>query len=223
MNLRFKTPTLHYAHVPYIPALDLTRTVAKSLFRDRHRPWEAVFNPSAAIVKLGTELDYEQYDEIAEGVWVHISAYLAPTAKIEAPAIICGGAKICHHTVVGRSVIGSFCTVGEMSSVKNSITFDRSSLRSHNSISHSILGYESILGEGAIVTDARLDGLNVTVATPNGAHPSSHSRLGAIICDGARIGAACIISPGSIIDSNAQIPPLSSISGYIHPYANVKR
>ena len=150
---------------------------------------------------------------------MHISAYLAPTAKIEAPAIICGGARICNHTLVERSIIGSFCTVGEMSRVKSSITFDRSALCGHNSLSSSILGYEAILGEGAMITDTRLDGLNVSANMPNQKHVSGRSHLGAIICDGVRVGASAVINPGTVVDSNAYIYPLSSVSGYIPPYS----
>lgn len=204
------------------PTLNLSRTVAKEAFRDRARPWEAVFNILSYVNEYGPLLPYDQYDEIADNVWVHVSAYLAPTAKIEAPAIICGGARICNHTLVERSIIGSFCTVGEASTVKNSITFDRSRLCGHNSLSYSVLGYEAILGEGTVVTDTRLDSLNVSINMPSGTCLSGRSRLGAVICDGAKVGAACVVNPGSVIDSNAQIYPLSSVSGYIRPYANVK-
>ena len=204
------------------PTLNLSRTVAKDIFRDRARPWEAVFNILSYVSDHAPLLPYDQYDEIADNVWVHVSAYLAPTAKIEAPAIICGGARICNHTLVERSIIGSFCTVGEMSTVKNSITFDRSRLCGHNFLSYSILGYEAILGEGVIVTDTRLDALNVSVNMPSGACPSGRSHLGAVICDGVKVGAACVVNPGSVIDSNAKIYPLSSVSGYISPYSSVK-
>ena len=201
------------------PTLDIARTTAKELFCDRARPWEAIFGIGAYIYEFGPRLPYDQYDEIASGVWVHISAYLAPTAKIEAPAIICGGARICNHTLVERSIIGSFCTVGEMSRVKSSITFDRSALCGHNSLSSSILGYEAILGEGAMITDTRLDGLNVSANMPNQKHVSGRSHLGAIICDGVRVGASAVINPGTVVDSNAYIYPLSSVSGYIPPYS----
>ena len=204
------------------PTLNLSRTIAKEAFCDRARPWEAVLNLHSYINEYGPRLPYDQYDEIGDNIWVHISAYLAPTAKIEAPAIICGGARICNHTLVERSIIGSFCTVGEMSTVKNSITFDRSRLLSHNSLSYSILGYESVLGEGTVVTDTRLDSLNISVNMPNGTYFSERQHLGAVICDSVKIGASCVVNPGCVIDSNARIYPLSSVSGYIHPYANVK-
>lgn len=206
---------------PY-PTLDIARTAAKELFHDRSRPWEAIFGIGAYIYEYGPKLPYDQYDEIASGVWVHISAYLAPTAKIESPAIICGGARICNHTLVERSIIGSFCTVGEMSTVRSSITFDRSRLCGHNSLSSSILGYEAILGEGAMVTDTRLDNLNVSINMPDERYISGRSHLGAIICDGAHVGASSVVNPGTVIDSNAYIYPLSSVSGYIPPYSRTR-
>ena len=223
MSRAVKTASNHSPHNPAVhPILSLSRTVAKEAFGDRSRPWEAIINISSYIREYGPKLPYDQYDEIAEDVWVHVSAYLAPTAKIEAPAIICGGARICNHTLVERSIIGSFCTVGEMTTVKNSITFDRSRLCGHNSLSHSILGYEAILGEGTKVSDTRLDALNVSIALPDGTHFSGRSRFWAIICDGAKVGASCVVNPGSVIDSNALIYPMSSVTGYVRPYSNVK-
>jgi acetyltransferase-like isoleucine patch superfamily enzyme len=109
-----------------------------------------------------------------------------------------------------------------MSTVRSSITFDRSRLCGHNSLSSSILGYEAILGEGSMITDTRLDGLNVSVNMPNQKHVSGRSHLGAIICDGAHVGASSVINPGTVIDSNAHIYPLSSVSGYIPPYSRNK-
>ncbi|MBR3686635.1 MAG: hypothetical protein IKL66_04035 [Clostridia bacterium] len=223
MSRTVKSATDRASHKSNVhPMLSLSRTIAKEAFGDRSRPWEAIFNISSYISEHGSKLPYDQYDEIAENVWVHVSAYLAPTAKIEAPAIICGGARICNHTVVEHSIIGSFCTVGEMSTVKNSVTFDRSRLCGHNSLSYSVLGYEAILGEGTMVSDTRLDALNVSINMPDGTYFSGRSHLGAVICDGARVGASCVVNPGSVIDSNALIYPLSSVSGYVRPYSNVK-
>ena len=204
------------------PVLDLSRTVVRGLFVNRSRPWDAIPSLANYIREHGDELSYAEFDEIAENVWVHISAYLAPTAKIEAPAIICGGAKISQHSYIEGSVIGSFATVGEMAAVKNSVLFDQSKLLGHNSVCSSVLGYEAILGIGCMIPDTRLDGMNIYFDMPGGSYISGRSHLGAVVCDGVKVGAGCVINPGAVIDAGSKILPLHSVSGYVYPYTTVK-
>lgn len=204
------------------PSLDLTRTLMREAFVNKSSPWDIIPNLHREIRKRGIVLPYDEYDEIAEDVWVHVSAYLSPSAKIEAPAIIGGGARLCHGSVVSGSVIGAFSNVGELSVVKDSITFDRSRLCGQNSLLSSIIGYESVIGNGSAVADSRLDGLNVTVDMPEGLYVTGRGRLGAVICDGVKIGSLCVINPGSVIDAGSTVYPMTSVSGYVYPYSAVK-
>ena len=108
-------------HTKTRPILDLTRTAVRHLEQFKTRPWDAIPSLRNHIPEYGIALPYDQYDEIAENVWMHISAYLSPTARIEGPAIIGGGAEIRHFSYIKNAVIGAFATVGEFSTVKNSI------------------------------------------------------------------------------------------------------
>lgn len=217
-----KQPPLYKEPDRIRPTLDLSRTVAKEIFLYRTRPWDAIPNISNFIREKGSTLPYEEYDEIAEDVWVHVSAYLSPNAKIDGPAIICGGAKICHFSTVSSSVIGSFAYIGEHSTVKNSIVFDRSKLLGHNCFSSSILGYEAVIGQGTSIPDERLDGMNVAFDMPEGIYVTGKSHMGAIVCDDVKIGASCVINPGCVLDVGTKIYPLTSVSGYLYPYSTVK-
>jgi len=204
------------------PILDLSRTVMAEHFVSKTRPWDIINRLSAHIKERGIELPFDSYDEIAENIWVHQSVYLSPTAKLTAPVIICGGAKICHYSHIECSVIGSFSQIGELSVVKSSITFDKSRLCGHNSLSSSILGYESIIGVGAMIPDGRIDELNVAFDMPDGTYLTGRSRLGSVLCDGVSVGACSVVNPGTVIDVGSKIHPLSSVSGYIPPYSTVR-
>lgn len=205
------------------PGLDLTRTVAKHLSLYRTHPWDAIPSLSSYITEHGVDLPYDQYDEVSENVWVHISAYLSPTARLEAPTIVCGGAKLCHNAHIKGSIIGSFSTVGDGSTVKNSILFDRSTLCGHNEVLSSILGYEGVVGQGAVLADTRLDGMNITIEMPEGLYITGKTHLGSVLCDGVKIGANCVVNPGSVIDTGSKLYPLTYACGYLYPYTVVKR
>lgn len=204
------------------PALDLTRTLMGEAFVNKSSSWDIIPTLHAEIRKRGILLPYDEYDEIAEDVWIHVSAYLSPSAKIQSPAIIGGGARLCHGSIVSGSVIGAFSTVGELSIVKDSVTFDRSRLCGQNCLMSSIIGYESVIGNGSTVVDSRLDGLNVTFDMPEGIYVTGRGHLGAVICDGVRIGSLCVINPGSVIDAGSTVYPMTSVSGYVSPYSSVK-
>lgn len=202
-----------------VPALDLKRTVACGLFSCRQRPWEALYSLHGYIRELGPELPHEQYDEISENVWMHISAYLAPTARIEAPSIICGGAQIRHGAYIHGSVVGAFSTIGEHACVRDSIIFDRAVLCGQSRVSVSVLGYEATIGDGSVLSDRCLDGSNVLFDMPEGIYISGKKNLGSVICDGAHIGALCVVDSGAVVGECAQVSPLSRAHGYIPPFS----
>ncbi len=204
------------------PTLNTSRTVTGELFSCPSRPWEAIISLNNYIYTHGPELSYEKYDEIAENVWVHISAYLSPAAKIEAPCIICSGAQISHGACVSGSVVGSSARVGENSVVRNSILFDRAALCANNFVGSSIVGYDAYIDAGAVLPQSRTDGAGVLFDMPNGVYISGRAKLGAVICDGARVGALAVITPGSIVDEGAVIAPSSTVTGYVPPYYGTK-
>ncbi len=200
--------------------LSRSRSVAGELFDNFLHPWEAIPYLRTFICKCGENLPYDQYDEISENIWVHISAYLSPTAKIIAPAIICGGARLCNFTSVEGSIVGSFAKIGEHSSVNSSIIFDKATLCGNNNVNYSILGYHSRIGAGVRFPECRLDGENVFFSLPEGIYMTKSARLGAIVCDEASIGENSVINSGSIINEGTVIQPLSLISGYVEHGCN---
>jgi NDP-sugar pyrophosphorylase family protein len=204
------------------PMLDLTRTVADRLELYQSHPWDIIPGLRQYIPERGIDLPYDKYDEISENVWVHVSAYLSPTARIEAPAIICGGARICHNAHVKSSIIGAFATVGDHSSISGSIMFDKSKLCGQNTFLSSILGYESIIGYGSVCDNRADDGFNVTVSMPEGTYITGKQRIGSVICDGTKISALCYLAAGTVLDYCCHIKPLSSCAGYYPPHTEIK-
>lgn len=214
--------SLDCSHLTKALHLDFSRSVLKSVFASFDAPWHTIISLSQSIKQVGDSLPHDQYDEILPQVWVHTSAYLSPNAKISSPAIICGGAVISHFTHIESSVIGSFSFVGEFSSVKNSILFDKTRLCGHNSVNSTIIGYKSMLSHGAITVDQCTNNLNVSIDLPSGVYLLPTAKFGAIICDEVMIGSSAVLKSGSAIGTCAKIPPLCTVSGYVYPYAELK-
>jgi NDP-sugar pyrophosphorylase family protein len=199
--------------------LDPQRSVAKDLFAACAKPWEAIYLLSNSIRKLGEELSYDEYDEISNGIWVHVSAYVSPGAKITAPAIICGGAKLCHFSHVEGSIIGSFATVGESSCISSSIIFDKATVSSLSCIRSSVVGYKAYIGSHCSLSDLRVDRSKVEIHLPEGNFLTEKLHLGSLVCDTAHIGDGTVVSAGSVIGEAAKVSPLSKVDGFVDAYS----
>lgn len=195
--------------------LDTDRCVAKALFDPALKPWEAIYSLKRQLCGIGEDLPYEEYDEISEGVFVHVSAYVSPSAKITAPAIICGGAKLCHFSHVECSVIGSFATVGDHSCVSSSILFDKAAVGCLSAVRSSIIGYRAVVGASVIMSDARSDRETVEFSLPEGDFQTQRLHMGSLVCDRAFVGDGSVICPGSIIAEGAAIPPHTCVHGFV--------
>ena len=191
-------------------SLDTGKSIAQRLFLEYPLPEDVLRNLIPFIYKKGPSLPFSEYDEVAENIWVHKTAYLSSNVKIDAPAIIGAGAKICHGAHVRASVIGSFASVGDNSEVIGSIIFDRARLNFGDVVCGSIVGHGAHLCSG------------VSVCEDTYLTPSAHTKVGAVICDFASIGANCVISSGVLIDEYATIPPLTTVCHDVKPFSVYK-
>ncbi len=190
-------------------SLDTTKSIARELFEQYPEPHDAIMNLSQFIYKKGVSLPFGEYDEVAENIWIHKSAYLASNVKIDAPAIICGGAKICHGAHIKSSIIGSFAHIGDNCEVISSIVFDKSRLVYSNIVCASVVGHGARLSSGACICE--------DIAS------AAVKRTGAVICDFASVGANSVIGSGIIVDEYSTIPPLSAVLHDVKAFSVFKK
>ena len=193
--------------------LDAARSVDRDLIKSTSEPWEALISLHSFIYARGGTLPFDEFDEIADNVWVHISAYLSPTAHLKSPCIICAGAQISHGACISGSIVGSAARVGENSIVKNSLLFDRARLVGNNYVDTSLIGYAASLSACVSLSATRGDGAPVIFSTRKGAFPTDRAHLGSIVCDGATVGENAVLAAGSYVCPNAAVPPLSFVTG----------
>lgn len=191
-------------------SLDSRKSLAQPLFLEYPLPEDVLRNLIPFIYKKGPSLPFSDYDEVAENIWVHKSAYLSSSVKIDAPSIIGAGAKICHGAHIKASIIGSFAHVGDNSHVIGSILFDRARLNFSNIVCGSIVGHGARLSSG------------VSVCEDTYISPFQSQKVGAVICDFASVGANSVISSGILIDEYSTIPPLSTVCRDVKPFSVYK-
>ena len=93
--------------------LDLNETIAGKLFEGKTYPWEVLPEIGDFILKLGKNLDPQEYDCKDGNIWIAKSAKVAPTACINGPAIIGKDAEVRHCAFIrGNAIVGEGAVVG---------------------------------------------------------------------------------------------------------------
>ena len=117
-------------------------TIAAEIFENKKYPWEVLSEIGDFIIKIGKTLDETVYREVAENIWIHKDAKVAPTACLNAPLIIDEGAEIRHCAFIrGKAIVGKGAVVGNSTELNNVILFDKVQVPHYNYVGDSILGY----------------------------------------------------------------------------------
>lgn len=195
---------------------NLDETIAKELLEEVTYPWEALPKIADFIVKLGNSLDAEKYEKIGEDVWIAKTAKVAPTAYINGPAIIGENAEVRHCAFIrGKAIVGEGAVVGNSTELKNVILFNKVQVPHYNYVGDSILGFKAHLGAGAITSNVKSDKKLVIVKNGKEQIETGIKKFGAMLGDNVEVGCGSVLNPGSVIGSNSNIYPLSSVRGVI--------
>lgn len=202
----------------YDELFDLEKTIAKDLFEKVNNPWEVLPLIKDYILEIIPSLG-EDYNKLKEGVYVHKSVKINPSAYIEGPTIICEGTEIRHNAYIrGFVIIGKNCVIGNSTEVKNSILFDGVNCPHFNYVGDSVLGENSHTGAGVILSNVRSDKKNVRVESIE----TNLRKMGAIVGANVEIGCNSVVCPGTIIGGNTSIYPLTMVRGVIPSNSIVK-
>lgn len=199
----------------YTRLFDFSHTVAADYIKSFEHHWEALSGIGDFVRELGSKLDPSEYTQISDGVWVHKTASVFPTAFITGPVIIGPRSSVFHCAIIRNGVlIGSDCVVGSAVEVKSSILFDNVEVCHFNYIGDSILGHHVHFGAGAITSNVKSDRTNIQIHGDQKTDTGSW-KLGACIGDHVEVGCNSVLNPGVIIGRNTTIYPCLSVRGVI--------
>ena len=195
---------------------NLEETIAKELLESVTYPWEALQKIEEFILKIGEKLDKEKYEKKGENIWIAKSAKIAPTAYINGPAIIGENAEIRHCAFIrGKAIVGEGAVVGNSTELKNVILFNKVQVPHYNYVGDSILGYKSHMGAGSITSNVKSDKKLVIVKNGKETIETGLKKFGAMLGDNVEVGCGSVLNPGTVIGSNTNIYPLSSVRGVV--------
>jgi len=179
-------------------------------------PWEALKGIKDEIIKIGKSLDKNEYKEIKENVWVHITASIFDSAYLGAPCIIGKNTEVRHCAFIrGSAIVGDNCVIGNSVELKNVIIFDNVQVPHFNYVGDSILGYKSHMGAGSITSNVKSDKLNVIIHNEGVNVETGLKKVGAFLGDNVEVGCNSVLNPGTVIGSNSNVYPTSSVRGVV--------
>ncbi len=199
----------------YVKTVDLISTNNQYIkpFLERFEyPWEAlpeIKKYIAEVIKSGVPEYFLMDKDILMGENVKI----APTAHVEGPAIIGANTEIRPGAYIrGSVIIGEGCVIGNSTELKNCVLCDGAQVPHYNYVGDSVLGDKAHLGAGAICSNFKGDGSNITVRGDEN-FETGLRKMGAILGDGADIGCGCVLNPGTVIGKKSRAYPLNSLRG----------
>ena len=193
---------------------DLKHTLAGVYLSGFTYPWEALKGIKEMIVTLGSALG-DDYQQTSEGVWVHRTARIAPTAFLGAPCIIGANTEVRHGAFIrGSALVGENCVVGNSVELKNVILFDKVQVPHYNYVGDSILGYQAHMGAGSVTSNVKSD-KSLVVIHGREEIPTGLKKVGAMLGDFVEVGCNSVLNPGTVVGRNANIYPLSCVRGVV--------
>ncbi len=197
-------------------------SIAANFIKSYKYPFEVLPKIKDFIIELGKSLGSD-YIETEENIWIHKNANVSKSAEIHAPCIIDDGAEIrCNAYIRGSVIIGKNVVFGNSCEIKNAILFDNVQVPHFSYVGDSILGAFSHMGASSIISNLKSDKKNIVIKNENKKIETNMRKIGAFLGDNVEIGCGCVLNPGTIIMSNTNVYPLTSVRGVIKGNSIVK-
>ena len=201
----------------------LENTMAKELLEQFTYPWEVLAHIGDFVERLGENLPKDEYANPAEGIWIHKSAHIAPTAGIIAPVIIGPEAEVRHCAFIrGKVIVGKGAVVGNSTELKNVILFDGVQVPHYNYVGDSILGYKAHMGAGSITSNVKSDKTLVVVRDGKEEIATGRKKFGAMLGNNVEVGCNSVLNPGTVICPESNVYPLSAVRGVVPAHSIYK-
>ncbi|MFH1306531.1 MAG: bifunctional sugar-1-phosphate nucleotidylyltransferase/acetyltransferase [Candidatus Micrarchaeota archaeon] len=142
---------------------------------------------------------------------------------VEGPIYLGKNSEIGPHAYIrGTTSIGSNCCIGDSTTVKNSIIFDKVNAKHLTYIGDSIVGEGCNFGAATQIANFRFDAASIKAKVKDAVIDTQRHKLGAIIGDEVKMGVLSSVMPGKIIGNNCWIGPNVMVEENIPSYTHVQ-
>lgn len=175
-------------------------------------PWKITMDLAIIIESLQQKLDREYI--INDGVAIHQSANVDPTAVIKSPTIIGPNCFVGMNVLLRNGVyLAENVSIGPGCEIKQSVLCNGSAAAHLNFIGDSIVGSHVNIEAGAVIANHYNERTDKSISVNvDGVIVNTHvQKFGAVIGDNTKIGANAVTSPGSILKKSSVVHRLELI------------
>ncbi|MCJ2144601.1 LpxA family transferase [Methylobacterium sp. E-066] len=175
-------------------------------------PWEITARAAALVAERIAGLDGTY--RVTDGIAIHAQAIVEAGATVKPPAIIGPGCFVAAGAYLrGGCWLEADCIVGPGAELKSAFLFAGAAAAHFNFVGDSILGANVNLEAGAIIANHRNEAPDRPILLRLGGRlvETGTRKFGALVGNGARIGANAVIAPGAVIERHTIVPRLGLI------------
>jgi NDP-sugar pyrophosphorylase family protein len=206
--------------------LDLSQTDHAALFEGAEQVWDVlarIGNYLQFRLRPGIEGTLRGSPWIEGAVFIGPGTVVEPGANIQGPAWIGRNCRVGHGAYIrGNVIAGDGCVLGNSCEFKNAVLFNEAKVPHYSYVGDSVLGHRAHLGAGAILSNFRLDGGDISVRDGASSTATGRRKFGAIVGDRAEVGCQAVINPGSLLGRGSVVYPLTNWGGVLRPGARAK-
>ncbi len=151
--------------------------------------------------------EIDEFVSITGPVYIGKGAKIHSNVTIEGPAYIGENVDVRSHTLIrNHAYLADDCVVGHGADIKRSICLNGAKIQINTFTGDSVLGAAARIGSGAVLSNRKFNQTEVYYKNENRENtPSNRGHMGCVIGRHSRIGANCVVSPGTMIGEHTWI------------------
>lgn len=179
--------------------------VVDGYWRDIAYPWDLLDANEELLSRMEARTEHVENSTIDGKVIMEKGARII-NSYVEGIAYIGEGTVIGPNAYLrGVNSIGKNCSIGNGTTIKNSILLDKVNAKHLSYIGDSVIGENVNFGAGTQIANYRFDGSNVNVLTERGWANSGKNKLGVFVGDNTKFGVLSCTMPGKLIGPNCWV------------------
>jgi UDP-N-acetylglucosamine diphosphorylase / glucose-1-phosphate thymidylyltransferase / UDP-N-acetylgalactosamine diphosphorylase / glucosamine-1-phosphate N-acetyltransferase / galactosamine-1-phosphate N-acetyltransferase len=176
-------------------------------------PWALTASIEARVREAIATLDAGDW-QVQGDVAIHRGASVEEGAQLKGPVVVGRACFVSASALLRGGVwLSERCAVGPACEIKSSWLGAGSRLAHLSFIGNSVIGRNVNFEAGSIVANHRneRDDKRIRVRIDGVLHTLAVTKFGAMVGDGARIGANAVLAPGTLLATNSVVPRLGLI------------
>lgn len=198
---------------------DFSSSIFHAIFKQTQYPWVVLTNIPLFLNKkkeFDSSLFPSVYFRNKKQIYIEEGVEIFPGALIEGPCFLGKNTIIGHSAFIrAGTILAPNVHIGHCSEINRSIFLEGAKAPHFNYVGDAIIGKDVNLGAHATIANLRLDQKPIKVTYKGHVINTNKRKLGSFIGDSSFIGCGTILNPGTIVQKNSKIAPLTTQKGYI--------